>query len=110
MCLQPSFAQDLGGSMNLKELRDTLIMKKGEYNEAVKVANRTANEISDIVGNLKDEDYAFMEELGINGHFIANLDLEKLTTDREYLEQIKQYLDVSIEKLTNDLEERLCMK
>lgn len=96
--------------MNLKELRDTLIMKKGEYNEAVKVANRTASEINDIVANLGDEDYAFMGELGINGHFIANLDLEKLTTDREYLDQVKQYLDGAIEKLTNDLEERLCTK
>lgn len=96
--------------MNLKELRDTLIMKKGEYNEAVKVANRTAEEINTIVGNLKDEDYAFMQELGINGEFISNLDLEKLTTNKEYLENTKERLEIAIETLTKDLENKLCMK
>ena len=96
--------------MDLKQLRDTLILRKGEYNEAVKTANRNVSELKDIMDTITTEDYLLLQKLGIDISFLTEMSPEQLTTDKDYLENIKLQFENSINLLCKNLEESLCIK
>lgn len=93
--------------MDLNKLRDELNIQKGAYNEAVKNNKLATNELLEILKTFTPEDMELLEKFGIDFDFFSSIDIEKLTTDENYLEEISNTLENVADSLETSLKQSL---
>lgn len=96
--------------MDLKGIRDQLILKKGAYNEAIKNTAIAIDEASNIISSLTADEYLIMGNLGIDYSPIQEIDFERLKTDKDYLEALKTSVIKITDVLSKELEKSLCIE
>lgn len=93
--------------MDLNKLRDELNIQKGAYNEAVKNNKLATNELLEILKSFTSEDMKLLEKFGVGSEFFSSIDIEKLTTDENYLEEISNTLENVADSLEASLKRSL---
>lgn len=89
---------------NLNGLRDQLIALRAEQLKAKAESDKAIETIRGLVDNLDTNSLDLLEKYGFYPDFLRNLDVDRLGTDREYLNLFREDLENAIKHLTDELE------
>lgn len=92
---------------NLNGLRDQLIALRAEQLKAKAESDKAIETIRVLVDNLDTNSLDLLEKYGFYPDFLRNLDVDRLGTDREYLNLFREDLENAIKHLTDELEKIL---
>ena len=92
---------------NLNGLRDQLIALRAEQLKAKAESDKAIETIRGLVDNLDTNSLDLLEKYGFYPDFLRNLDVDRLGTDREYLNLFSEDLENAIKHLTDELEKVL---
>lgn len=92
---------------NLNGLRDQLIALRAEQLKAKAESDKAIETIRGLVDNLDNNSLDLLEKYGFYPDFLRNLDVDRLGTDREYLNSFSEDLENAIKHLTDELEKVL---
>lgn len=92
---------------NLNGLRDQLIALRAEQLKAKAESDKAIETIRGLVDNLDANSLDLLEKYGFYPDFLRNLDVDRLGTDREYLNSFSKDLENAIKHLTDELEKVL---
>lgn len=92
---------------NLNGLRDQLIALRAEQLKAKAESDKAIETIRGLVDNLDNNSLDLLEKYGFYPDFLRNLDVDRLGTDREYLNSFSKDLENAIKHLTDELEKVL---
>lgn len=92
---------------NLNGLRDQLIALRAEQLKAKAESDKAIETIRGLVDNLDTNSLDLLEKYGFYPDFLRNLDVDRLGTDREYLNLFSGDLENAIKHLTDELEKVL---
>lgn len=93
--------------MTIDEIKSTLIRNKAIHDQQVLAAEKSIESIKDHLQEIKEQDYEIMRDFGIPIDVMRTLDLEKLSTDEEYLNSIKKKLNEIVDSAMHKLEEEI---
>ena len=92
---------------SLAKIRDELNIQRGAYNETVKNNKIAADEIKKLLQNISPEQLKVLNEFGVDTDELLKIDVDRLTTDKEYLAKLQNTVSDVSERITKDLEEIL---
>lgn len=92
---------------SLAKIRDELNIQRGAYNETVKNNKIAADEIKKLLQNVSPEQIKVLNDFGVDTDELLKIDVDRLTTDKEYLAKLQNTVSDVSERITKDLEEIL---
>lgn len=97
----------LNNSEELRNLRDQLLEKRALQQKAKIASESAASNLQNIVHDFNESKVNTLIELGIDTSCLGSIDYERLQTDEQYLNQIKNNVATMMEKVQGKLEEIL---
>lgn len=82
----------------INEVKEKLIREKAVYDTNKQRTETAIQELETYISKLSDEDIALLSNLGVSAEFVKSLDLQRLKEDEEYLENIKNMLEVTTDQ------------
>lgn len=93
--------------MDIKEIRDKLVEKRTLYNNAVRASQEACSDIRKILSQFSDEEIELLESSGFGITKLLDVDLDKLKSDSDYLENYRKSLTELMDSISDYLLEEL---
>lgn len=93
--------------MKTQELRDKLMEQRTLYQRSLEVSKDALQKIAESFASITEEQINTLLTAGIDIRSVLHMDLDRMTTDKEYLLQCEEQLNTVITQIHNYLEETL---
>lgn len=93
--------------MELKEIRDELLRRQTISAQNAERAKESISKIKELISGFSDESFERIRPYCSNPLDPRQIDFERISTDREYLNSVKSQFELMVDEMSSSLEKAL---